>query len=232
MLRFLIGFRSSAGAAVLLVGLIALLSGCATQPELSSDGLLLTPTKRVDAAYLRPGVDFTRYQQLSLEPCSVSFRSRWLAAQNATRRPLAHRVTQADMNAIRDELAQLCDTTLSAALASLEGWRLVDAAERDASTLLLAPRIIDLEVVAPDLNPVGVLRTFTAESGRMTLRLEGSDAHTGELLLRVMDTRRDPRATRFEWTNRITNRRDAQRTLSVWAADLRDGFTAAIDAKP
>lgn len=204
------------------------IAGCVQLEPVSHDGLLLQESAGFGAVYAREGVRLEDYDRFAIEDCSVAFKANWLRDQNRGRRPLAHRVEPKDMVAIRDSVAELCDETFRDMLAADPPYAVVEDDVMEPGTLLLRPAIVDLDVVAPDLRDVGLLRTFTAGAGAMTLRLEVIDGHTGEILFRVIDRQRDVASmdtgTGLRWSNRVTNRREAQRMLRHWAKHLRDGL--------
>jgi hypothetical protein len=86
------------------------------------------------------------------------------------------------------------------------------------------PAIIDLYVTAPDTMSAGVSRTYTANSGRMTLVLEVRDSVTGETLARVVDGQSGRNIGTMTITNRATNTADARRAIRSWAQALRSGL--------
>ena len=93
-----------------------------------------------------------------------------------------------------------------------------------ASTLLLRPNIINLDVAAPDVSSPGVSRSYTTESGEMTLFLEVADASTGETLFRIVDRRRHLNSMRLQWSNSVNNTADAKRNLNAWGEQFREGL--------
>jgi len=58
----------------------------------------------------------------------------------------------------------------------------------------------------------------------MTLVAELRDSVTGELLGRVVDTRRGRSTGMMQFTNNVTNTADARRAIGVWATALRQGL--------
>ena len=213
---------------ILLVFVLTALSGCVQLAPVSHDGLSLQESAGFGAVYARDGVVLDDYDRFAVEDCTVAFRANWLRDQNRGRRPLTHRVEPKDMAAIRDSVATLCDEAFRDMLAVDPPYKVVDSGKTGATTLLLRPAIVDLDVVAPDLRDIGLLRTFTTGAGAMTLRLEVVDGHTGETLFRVIDRQRDVASmdtgTGLRWSNRVTNRLEAQRMLRHWAKHLRDGL--------
>ncbi len=212
------------------VFLLMILAGCATPDPVSYDGLVLRESSTMGTVYVRPGADLTIWKQVALAPCDVAFRRNWLSLQNSSRRSLAWRVTQQDMDNIREGLSSLCDDAFREALLEAPAYTLIDPELAETETLLVTPRIIDLDIVAPDVARAGMARTYTTQSDEMTLLLEVSDAHTGQVLARVTDRRVELRSPRFEWSNSVTQRRDAKRALSRWAEALREGLDSAAGA--
>ena len=64
-------------------------------------------------------------------------------------------------------------------------------------TLRVSAAIVNLYVTAPDTMSAGRSRTYTANSGQMTLVVELRDSVTGELLARAVDTQRG-RSDRYQ----------------------------------
>lgn len=219
---------SSAVRLLMLTGGLWLLSGCTTAPPpVSHDGLHLASQRSFDEVYLKPDVSLAQYSAIRLEPCTVAFRGNWLRSQNSSRSAGRTRVTEQDMQAISDRLARSCDEHFKKALENAPSYRIVDAAARDDMVLEVRPKIIDLDLTAPDISDPGITRTYTTSSGEMTLYLEAYDAASGEIVARVVDKKRDFDTMRLEWTNRATNMADANRYLRSWTRSLRNSLDAA-----
>ena len=212
-----------------LLALIVSLSACTSAPPaISPDGLALVPESRFGQVYAKPGVDITGYDKFMLEDCDVAFRKNWLRDQNQLRRMASDRVTADDMNEIRAALASMCTEQFGAMLATAPAYTVVGEGEAGHDTLLLEPQIIDLDISAPDTRDLGRARTYTTESGEMTLLLNVKDAVTGETLYRVVDRRRANATMQMQWTNRVTNMADAKRILTNWSQRLREGLDQVI----
>jgi hypothetical protein len=91
----------------------------------------------------------------------------------------------------------------------------------------IAPRIVDLDVYAPDTPTPARTNQYSESAGRMTLKLEIFDSVTGDLIATISDRREDPRLGWLEWRTRVSNRQDAERMLRRWATDLRERLDAA-----
>ena len=210
----------------LLAGLIAaaalMLAGCASTrpaPVEEWDGLVLRPGTRLGAVFVKPDADIVGFKSVKLDPVQISFASNW--DPNSDRRSSSRRLNAADIAAIKERLAELFQETFRAELAR-GGYALVDEAGPD--TLRVAPAIIDLFITAPADAAVGRSRTYTTDTGRMTLVMELRDSVTGELLARAVDRRGGRSNGQLQWTSRATNMADAQQAIRIWAMALRRGL--------
>ncbi len=102
------------------------------------------------------------------------------------------------------------------------GYQIVQ--EAGAETLRVSAAVVDLYVAAPDTMTPGRTRTYTANSGRMTLVLEVRDSVTGELLARAVDAQSGRGSGTWTVTNRVTNTADARRAINIWAVALRSAL--------
>jgi len=213
---------------VVFLAALALLGACAQQPpQVTHDGLELLPDAKLQQVYVKPGASLADYDEFGLAPCQVAFRKNWLRDQNRDRARLTSRVTQKDVDRIKDTLAADCNKYFRAALEKDPAYTLVDSFRDGERVLILRPNIINLDVAAPDTMSPGITRTYTTSAGEATLFLEIADGTTGETLVRVVDKRRGMDTGRLEWTNSVTNRADADRVLRYWADRLREGLDRA-----
>jgi hypothetical protein len=197
------------------------IAGCATTQSGPAewDGLVRQPSTRLDAVFLRPDAEIPSYTNIILAPATVQFARNW--DPNRGGRSLSRRLDAADITAIKDSLATMLGDTFREELAA-GGYQVV--AEPGPDTLLVIPAIVDLYVAAPDTMSAGRSRTYTANSGRMTLVLELRDSVTGETLARVVDGQSGRNVGIMTITNRATNTADAQRAIRTWARALRSGL--------
>jgi MoxR-like ATPase len=102
---------------------------------------------------------------------------------------------------------------------------LIKVDKPDSNTLLFKPRVINLDLYAPEVqNGPVISRTYIRQAGRATLFLEVHDAVSGEILARWVDTREDLDRGYFEWANRITNTERVRYVVSAWAGRLVEGL--------
>ena len=93
----------------------------------------------------------------------------------------------------------------------------------DSDTLLFRPRIINLDIYAPDVLGSDI-KNYVRQAGKVTLFLEAYDAVSGELLGRWIDTREDPDRGYFDWANRVTNNERMRLVIRRWADRLAEGL--------
>lgn len=219
---------SLAKTTLLILGSILVTACASTSPDtVSHDGLVLKPDSKFAQVYVRPDASLAGYSEYGLESCEVAFKKNWLRDQNSNRMDLSNRVTQQDVDRIKDSLGELCDTSFREALEQEPAYTLVDDFSNGEAVLVLRPGIIDLDINAPDIMSAGRSRTYTTSEGEMTLLLEILDGTTGEILVRIVDRRRGMDSGRLEWTNGVTNRAEAQRNLNRWSKQLRQGLDQA-----
>lgn len=216
---------------MLAAGFIATLAACAstggTPAVETHDGLTLVPDTQFQAVYRKSGADLASYQEFGLAPCKVAFKKNWLRDQNSNRLDLSNRVTQRDVDRIKDSLSAACDEQFRSALLEDKPYALVEEFDNGEQVLIISPSIINLNINAPDVRSASMSRSYTTSSGEMTLSLELTDATTGEVLARAVDKRRGMDDRHLTWTSSVTNMADANRTLKRWAAILREGLDEA-----
>lgn len=204
-------FAHQLKSALALVALVMV--GCATSPsqDFSHDGLELRQVRGLDEVWVRPGTDFSQFQTILIEPVEVAFDPHWDPRRTGSRL----RLSAADRERIRSDVAQLFDATFRREIERSQRFRLVETAESD--TLIFKPRIVDLYINAPENRmATGRSRTFVSEFGRVTLLGEVSDAESGAQVARIAD-REIARATRdLEFADRFSNEREAERVFARW----------------
>lgn len=210
----------------LLVIVAVFLGACATTAstpeEVEWDGLVRQPHPRLSAVFVRPGApeDMTAFRSVMLSPVEVSFSSDFESGRRSG--SVARRLNASDMTAIQDNLASLFRDIFREELAS-GGYTLVE--EAGPETLKVTAAIVDLFITAPSAaDGAGRSRTYTANTGRMTLVIELRDSVTGEILARAVDARAGRNSGFLTVTNRVTNTADARRAIRVWATALRDAL--------
>ena len=201
--------------------LMVVVAGCASTQRGPTewDGLVRQSGTAFGAVFVKPDAEIPSYSNIILAPASVQFARNW--DPNRGGRNLSRRLNSEDILAIKDSLATMFGDTFRQELTA-GGYQVVT--EPGPDTLLVIPAIVDLYIAAPEAQSAGRTRTYTANSGRMTLVLELRDSVTGETLARIVDTRAGRSSGIMTITNRVTNTADAQRAIRAWARALRDAL--------
>jgi hypothetical protein len=182
-------------------------------PEVDKDGLHLLKDTEVAVAYAKPGASLDPYTKLKILDCFVDFQKDWQRDYNMNEIGLDGRVTDKDAEAIKKGLADEFKKVFTDVLTK-KGHEVVDDVGPDV--LLLRPALINVDVVAPDVNRVGMARTFVRSAGEMTLYMEFYDSATSTLLARVVDPQADNEGF-AQQADRVTNKAAADRILRSWA---------------
>ena len=193
-------------------------------PEITEDGLHLVHDAKLAVVYAEPGANLGPYSRVKMLEPYVAFKKNWLRDQR-TSSASPMRVTDKDVEKIKNNLAQEFDTVFRAELEK-GGYPVTEEAAEDV--LLLRPAIINLDVSAPDTPQAGFSRSYTSSAGEMTLYVELYDSVTGDLIGKAMDRKSDrSNAGYYTWTNSVTNKMAADRILKGWAGILVEALNEA-----
>ena len=199
-------------------------------PAVNDEGMELVKDTKLATVYADPGADLGIYKRIWLEDATVAFKKNWKRDQNRSR-PL--KVLDEDMERIKAEMATLFREVFTEELLD-GGYELVEEAGDDV--LRVKPAIIDLDVIAPDIQrTAGREYGYSESAGEMTLNLELFDSATGDKIVKATDRKRDYRRGYVEWRTSVSNRADARRLMRPWAKALRstldEARSATTDAK-
>jgi len=219
-------FLQVCAAALLSFVLSAAVSAENALPAVSHDGLHLMKDTKLKAVYMKPGANLDDYDKIALLKCYVAFNKNWQRNYNDESADLMNRISDKDMQDIRDKLSTEFNKVFAEVLSTKGGHEMVSKGA--AGVLVIQPAIINLEVTAPDTMMAGMQRDFSASAGQMTLYMQLYDGKTGDIIARIID----PEAAGdgvFEVRNSVTNMADADRVLRRWATILNDHL-ATVDA--
>ncbi len=225
------GSKSILRNALIGGGLSVLLGACATSAPpvegVSFDGMTKLDGTKFGDVYVKPGADLKAYDEFGVTPCTVAFKKNWLRDQNSNRIDLTNRVTQKDVDRIKDKLAADCESKFRAALAEDPAYKVVEQFHDGEQVLILRPSIVNLDINAPDVRSAGISYNYTTSAGEMTLYLELLDGTTGDTVARIVDRQRDYDKSYLQWSNSVTNKAEADRIMKRWASLLRSGLDKA-----
>ena len=191
--------------------------------DVTTDGLTVIKSNRLTETQIKKDVNWSEYTKYQITPAEVSFRKNWKRDQNREQKSLLTKVTDKDMLRIKETVAKIVHEEFDRTLQDKGGLTATD--EADSNTLLFKPRIINLDVYAPDVESAPPLsHNYVKQAGRATLFLEVYDAVSGEILGRWVDTREDSDRGYFEWANRITNAERVRSIVNHWASRMVEGI--------
>ena len=195
--------------------------------EEPSDGLELVTNKWRTKFYLDTSTDWSSFTKVQLEKATVEFRKHWVRDQKYRSH---NRPTEKDLNRIKSDLSKLFDEVFRQELS--ENDTFVMSETGGENVMRITPRIVDLDIIAPDRMRDYIGYTLTDSKGRMTLELEIHDSVSGKLLARMIDAREDPQQDYWERTTSVDNKRAARFILIRWSSDLRERLIEARHTTP
>lgn len=197
-------------------------------PQVSPEGLQLTKSTKNRVVYVKPGATFSQYNRVAILDPLVEFEKDWQKDYNRSRVGLEGRVSDSDVERMKQKLAAEFKKIFTEELQGNGGYAVVNEAAPDV--LVLRPALLNVEVNAPDVMTSGIEHTIVRSAGQMTLYLELWDAATNTLLARVMDAEADPDSL-AQMGGSVTNKAAADRILRSWAKELRERLDD-VKAKP
>jgi len=167
-------------------------------------------------------VDWSRFDKIQLEQATVTFRKHWVRDQ---RYRSGNRPTKKDIERVKTDLSEQLNEVFIQELTTNNAFTMTDVSGE--GVIRITPKIVDLDVYAPDRMRDHIGYSLTDSQGNMTLELEIHDAQSGALLASVHQFAEDPRKGWLEWTIYGTNKRAAGFILGRWARDLREWLIEA-----
>lgn len=192
------------------------------QAEVPESGLDIFEQSRHSEIRVAADVDWASYSKIQLESATIEFR-KWWARDLRQRSGIT--IRERDEQRIKTDLADLLDEVLTRELSSKAGYVFTD--ESGTDVMRVKPRVVDLNIVAPDRVRTGIGHALTDSQGNMTLELEIYDSVNGELLATTRQYQEDPIKGYLEWTTSVTNKRAARLMLLRWTRWLRDWLDEA-----
>ena len=215
-------------AAVCLLGTAAAPPVLAADPPATWDGLVHMKSKRFDAVYLMPSVDFRVYTKVMLDPTEVAFRKNWIRDYNADAMTLDQRISDSDARKILDAARTGFEEIFTKAYTDA-GYQVVT--EPGGDVLRLRTAVVNLSVTAPDQMTAARSRSYAREAGFATVIVEARDSQSGALLGRAVDGKTAGDNGAFI-RNRVTNRSDFERLFSLWAKISVEGLQELKNISP
>ncbi len=206
------------------ITVVALLAACAAEPLPAQqneydtlDGLERVESRRLDAVFMRPGVDFSVYSGVVLDDPELAFRT-----PNRAERQFPLATEQ------RTQFHDLLSESFINALAENDRPALVT--EGGPGVLRLKVRVQDITAtIPPRASGTGGRASIALEAvGEATLVLELEDSETNELLARAWDTRAAQGIAMSTSDGPVTRWEDVERLCERWANSVRRGLETLV----
>jgi hypothetical protein len=208
------------GLAVACFTLLSLAASAAKKPPAEWDGLQLVKIKGVDAAYVRPGADFSIYNKIIIDPIHVAFHKDWDKESSIYKQKLSTE----QLEDIKQRLGKLAEETFAKVFSEKGGPEIVTAPGPDV--LRFSSAIVDLWPRAVDTQEPGRNYVFTTSAGSAVLYAELRDSETNQLIGRVVDGRDARNSGTMRWTNSVENTAEARGMVMDWGRILRKRYDA------
>jgi hypothetical protein len=170
----------------------------------------------MDAAWVRPDLDLTRYTKLMLVSVGISYKEdpdyRGAFDRSATEFPIAEENRERLQNTVREEFLEEFEM--------LERYEVVT--EPGPDVLMLVGGVLDVVSRVPPERPGATSRggVYLTSVGDATLVLELRDSMTDRVLARAADRRSAESAFAFE-VNTVTAWSEVRRLAGAWARLLK-----------
>lgn len=222
-----------------LATLAGVLAGCRSLPgpeEMTDDGLVRVASRASGGVFRKPDAQFVQYKRLILEPPVIAFKSGW--------RKQHSEVTDADVRRIRDMASESFREEFERALITKGGWQFAE--NPDADVLIVEPRIVDLDIPAPDADrSASGTKTYTTRPVQLQVIGDLRDARTGVVVGRVdlYDGNQmygigselygnGSRSDRVRIANNVSNLHEMRMTFGKWSRLLRESLDVAKATRP
>ena len=207
----------------LAVPLLALL-GCAPQPRqpldvsgVNHEGLQRVEARNYEVAFVRPGVDFTRYDKLLVDEMELAFRT---PDRSRNQFPLTE-----DQ---KEQFQALLEAAFADESGKLENLELTD--EPGPTVMDISIRVQDVQAALPGrgVGQIGRAAIALVAAGEATLVIELRDSQSEEVLVRVFDQRAVEGAAILRDGQPISTWEDVEALCREWASTARRGLDVLV----
>lgn len=211
----------------LLVFAGVLVAGCnyvRGPEERTDDGLVRVPSRAAGGVYRLPGQEFNQYKRVLLEPAIIEFKSGWRDAHKE--------VTDAELTRIRKEAVELFRKEFTRELVDRGKYEFADALGADV--LLVTPRVVDLDIPAPDAGSEIGTKSYTPGPIKMQITGDLRDGASNALVARVITFEGEQRYgfNELRLANRTTNAHEMRLGFGKWSKMVHEALNVAKASKP
>ena len=188
-------------------------------PDVTPDGLAKVPDSVFDLAYVRPGLDFSRYKRIQIKPIRIAYKQDPNPARSNSSSTGNFELTDKE----RSNISRMFAEEFAAAMLAEGRYVLADRPGYD--TVLLQVALAQMEVNVPTAQQRNDPVFYIDKAAEITLVLELSDSSSGKPLARGRDTRSvTPESGTFRSSQPEELRFEARQVFAQWSTMLRGGF--------
>jgi hypothetical protein len=203
----------------IVVSLTLSMLACSGGPPVTAEpGMEVSAYGRDGEFQAAIGVDWSGYTKILLETATVEFRDNWVRDQRRLNDKI---IREPDEVRIKTGASELLGKVLTRELSGA-GYEMTS--ESVPGVMRFTPRIVDLDVVAPDRVSDNIVVSLTDSQGSLTLELEIHDAVSGVLLATARQHQDDPYKGYLERTTSATNSMAFRLMMERWADWLIERF--------
>ena len=187
--------------------------------ERTDDGLVRVPSRASGGVYRLPGATFNHYKRIILEPATIEFVPNW--------RDNHPDVTDNDVTRIRTEATKLFRDEFTRDLVDRGLYEFADSPGPDV--LLITPRVVDLDIAAPDTGNEAATHSYTPGPVKMQIAGELRDAASGVLVARVITFEGQSRYgfNEMRLANRATTAHEMRLGFAKWSKLVHEALNVA-----
>jgi Protein of unknown function (DUF3313) len=205
-----------------LACMATLLAGCGytrVPEERTDDGLVRVPSRASGGVYRDPASSFTQYKRIILEPPTIEFVEGW-----RKRHP---KINDDEIVRLRNEAVKIFRDEFEREFVKRGPYEFADSPAPDV--LRVVPRVVDLDILAPQGEVDVGDKTFTPGPVKMQVTGELRDATTNALLGRVTIFEGQHRYgfNELRLANRSTNAHEMRIGFGKWSTMVREALNVA-----
>lgn len=173
----------------------------------------LAATSFADSAETNQAHQFDKSQAIYFEGTKVAMQAKWQDRYNQSRRSLAEKISDEDVDALKKRTANSISKGLKRAFKEA-GFNLVG--DKSKATYILKAKLTELEVNAPDVGtgPHKDMMVKSAGQGKIHLYLLTTD---GSVVAKMTDHQRAMEYSDLRRANRVFNDSEFKRMAARWA---------------
>lgn len=206
---------------IIISATIMLLTACASQAPAPEPGFEVIDYDRDGEIQLALDVDWSTYTGVHLETATVEFRDNWVRDQ---KRLYDNVIREKDEVRVKTGASDLLEKVLTRELSNEGAYEIVD--EGGPGVMRWTPRIVKLDVIAPDRVKNTVSESLVDSQGSFTIELEIHDSVSGKLLATATQYQSDPYKGYLERTTSATNTQAFRLMMQRWADWLLDNLAS------